>query len=1252
MKNHNAKTQTTDNKSNANDACLSHDQHDDAWAADWQGLDNLEQRLLLSVSMNDAGWTDFGASSDTRVIYVSSSTGSDNNDGLTPETALKTVDKGKAMMRDNHPDWLLFKRGDSFGGLGSFTGFSGRSDQEMMLVSTYGEGDRPVFDSGVAHNITASGQDTTEHIAFVGLSLVATGRMQDTDSGASGVRFTGNVDNVLLEDLEVAGFKDGMVFQKLWDSITDISVRRSQVHHNFSSGGHSQGMFAKDVNGLFVEENLFDSNGWNEELGIEPTKFNHGLYIQHGTDGFELIGNIISRNSSHGVQARNGGVIENNLIVDNAVGAFIYSDSDESALQTVTNNVVIDASMRTLDDGKQRGWGYDLARTSNRTTVGGNLAVHSGDTSGAAVPKWFSGEIAAGFTIYDWAGNTDSPTTSNASDPNRNIETYHQELGRPGSLSSFIDQVIGQSKTNWSHAYTADAVNDYIRAGFGMNAEPGLEVLPPVENNPNPTAPAPTTPVTPPSNGGPIVLEPTTPINTPAIDPTTGFPVADGDGVIRFEAESAVLNGYITETKWGGSNAAMITNTSNTNQASASITFRGTPGTYTLNVGYYDENDGNATYSVSVDGVIVDTWTADQNLGVDAPHAQTAVERQINANVELTDGSVVMISSTRNAMEYARVDYVDFVPVENNSETPVENPTQNPSTPSNNWDNDTLTLTVDQLELSNYEIETRFTQSATMPNGTAHDVATLKYGKTTGTASYTFSGLEGQYDLTIGYYDENDGLSSYSVKINGQTIDTWTASANLGSDMPESSTYQRRANIEDLDLKPGDVITITGTGNQNEYARIGTLEITESAQAQPLPETQFSSDELYGDASDFGRLNDNRWDVVDDQDDRRLFLNSTDYQPLSGDRLGEHAIMDLETQDNFRLAVTARTNENLSSNVTADYAIVFGYQDDNNYSYMMLNAQQEYTQLFTVVDGQRQLLATATEAGITDNTYHDIVIERVNNNLTVAIDGHVILATDQAGSIQSGNVGLGSFNDSAYFDNLSVAQPITPVIDTDQLRIRLEAEDLNLDHYSQESQWDTLTGGSQIGLTGTQRSGSATFFANEKNIPSGTYDLVIGYYDENDGNSTFWVTVAGHETDKWNANDELGSSLASTDTLKVRRIFNVTINAEDHIGLHGIADFGENARYDYIELIEVPASRQQPLATSNQLNTQNDNNTPLVSPRYASIEAVVNGNQDQRDLANWLMQDEPISNASLAYSSSSTDYYKSLLNNDELSAVI
>ena len=68
------------------------------------------ERKLMSVSVGSDGFTDVGKSGDSKVIYVSSSAGSDSNGGLTADSPVKSISKGMSLMRSGSPDHLLDRK--------------------------------------------------------------------------------------------------------------------------------------------------------------------------------------------------------------------------------------------------------------------------------------------------------------------------------------------------------------------------------------------------------------------------------------------------------------------------------------------------------------------------------------------------------------------------------------------------------------------------------------------------------------------------------------------------------------------------------------------------------------------------------------------------------------------------------------------------------------------------------------------------------------------------------------------------------------------------------------------------------------------------------------------------------------------------------------------------------------------------------------------------------------------------------------
>ena len=93
----------------------------------------------------------------------------------------------------------------------------------------------------------------------------------------------------------------------------------------------------------------------------------------------------------------------------------------------------------------------------------------------------------------------------------------------------------------------------------------------------------------------------------------------------------------------------------------------------------------------------------------------------------------------------------------------------------------------------------------------------------TATATTTFDGPAGTYDLVIGYFDENDGTSTYSVRVDGIEVSTWTANESDGGLLANGQSA--REHIVTLDLAPGQTIGIESTQSSGEWGRLDYLEL-------------------------------------------------------------------------------------------------------------------------------------------------------------------------------------------------------------------------------------------------------------------------------------------------------------------------------------------------------------------------------------------------------------------------------------------
>ncbi len=105
-------------------------------------------------------------------------------------------------------------------------------------------------------------------------------------------------------------------------------------------------------------------------------------------------------------------------------------------------------------------------------------------------------------------------------------------------------------------------------------------------------------------------------------------------------------------------------------------------------------------------------------------------------------------------------------------------------------------------------------------------------GDEVGSATYGFNEAPGTYNITVGTFDENDGLARFTVELNdaetGTTteIGTLELDANLGSNLPNAQTAISPIVASGIALTPGDSLTVTGFEDGFEFARLDYIELT------------------------------------------------------------------------------------------------------------------------------------------------------------------------------------------------------------------------------------------------------------------------------------------------------------------------------------------------------------------------------------------------------------------------------------------
>lgn len=449
-----------------------------------------------------SGFTVIEPSADSRLVYVSSSSGSDANDCLSEVAPCKTITAGLKKMRNGYPDHLHLKRGDAWRGERMVNNLpSGRSSSEPAIMTYYGNnGARPKIENEQSTLHIMRGKIT--NFSVIGLEFSAykmdpevVGHNNTVDASAS-ITLLGGNENILFED-NVFNYTE-MVLQA-WESgaPTNITLRRNiwtgaYTHESWEKRNkRPSNLFASGVVGLVIEENVFDYGGWNPHAeGAAGNMFNHNLYIQYSTDGNTLVvrNNIITRASSHGVHGRPGGLFENNFFARNAVSLQMGYDGHPLAAgvkaQAIGNVITEGQSMNKGKDKvacTQRAlctpavWGLIINDPGQGEFLVKDNIVHSlfsDATNGhdSSPQRTSISRLTGAQFTYDnnvawqWAAGDDASTKY--SDPGRTLADYNAHLGGKRDFDDFMVKVKTRQPGTWDVRYSAESINEYIRKGF------------------------------------------------------------------------------------------------------------------------------------------------------------------------------------------------------------------------------------------------------------------------------------------------------------------------------------------------------------------------------------------------------------------------------------------------------------------------------------------------------------------------------------------------------------------------------------------------------------------------------------------------------------------------------------------------------------------------------------------------------------------------------------------------------------------
>jgi len=250
------------------------------------------------------------------------------------------------------------------------------------------------------------------------------------------------------------------------------STRNITIENNLYVEGEIGISMGGNVAGPYRFKDIRIANNVMLDIGRgRPTKrtLGWGLEIQEWDSG-TVSGNLFLHNASDTVDnvyaidvngasaTRNVSIAKNIIYGMKTNGTLVYFKDTLSAVSFSDNAVQSQGIPAHLLDAANF-TGLSFSGNSYFSTRPANQWFSIGGTS-TNLTNWMtrSGETNAQGSAVSYP------------DPNRTVETYHASLGKQASLSAFIDEVRKQSRTNWRREYTASAINDWIRAGFGVKA--------------------------------------------------------------------------------------------------------------------------------------------------------------------------------------------------------------------------------------------------------------------------------------------------------------------------------------------------------------------------------------------------------------------------------------------------------------------------------------------------------------------------------------------------------------------------------------------------------------------------------------------------------------------------------------------------------------------------------------------------------------------------------------------------------------
>lgn len=369
--------------------------------------------------------------------------GDNANAGTNPQAPKRTL---AGINIDNLPagTQLLFARGGAWNDVGMVISNPNVTAEQPLVFASYatawGGNHRPWLRVSNMTQIFVFGwwQETRNDGGYTvrGLKLDGT----PFPEGA-GIFLGNNVHHVMLEDLEITGFRIGVQSVQNGTHPTQYTLRNSHIHRNVAMG------LLGDGQDIVIEGNLFEANNFS------GSAFNHAIYLGgHGRNG----------------TIRNNRFLRNSVVNGSCLGGNVTVHGQWDGLLIENNSIEQDASAMSCYGFSING-GYDSAEWFRNLVLRNNRIINLGGCSicltsvpGAVVENNLvvnsQGGFHAGIVIPDR-----TPGVGDDADGNALIRNNTVVMLNPGA---WAEGIALRARSGSGHR----VVSNLVYAGTGADA--------------------------------------------------------------------------------------------------------------------------------------------------------------------------------------------------------------------------------------------------------------------------------------------------------------------------------------------------------------------------------------------------------------------------------------------------------------------------------------------------------------------------------------------------------------------------------------------------------------------------------------------------------------------------------------------------------------------------------------------------------------------------------------------------------------